>query len=207
MTKSTDILQRLKQRFGGRCTLININGSTSEFVNYPPHKITFCKAVKLSVNVPVRVDKNNLECAGIRYLLRMDDDLGIVASAIASAGNMSLSEAVSRVKVLPRLKRVHYVNLGLTEEMFDDMKPDFFMAYVSVEKATEIFGHLPHADVSFESTTETVLPFCGRVFSSGFAKNEVVVSFGTLKSRDIGGLVGDEVLVGMPFQKALSFID
>lgn len=207
MTDSTDILQRLKQRFGSRSTLININGSTSEFVNYPPHQITFCKAVKLSVNVPVRVDKSNLDCAGIRYLLRMDNDLEIVASTIASAGNLSSSEAVSKIKALPRLKHVQHINLGLTDEMLDDMKPDFFMAYVSVAKATEIFGSLPRADLSFKSTTETVLPFCGRIFSSGLTNNEVVVSFGTLKSREIGGLIGDEVLVGMPFKKALSFID
>ena len=206
MTETADILQRLKQRFGIRCTLININGSTSEFVNYPPHQITFCKAVKLSVNVPVRVDKTNLDCVGIRYLLRMDDDIENVAGAIASAGNRSLTDAVSLVKTLPRLKHVRHINLGLTEEMLDDMKPDFFMAYVSVAKATEIFGPLPHADVSFESSTETVLPFCGRIFSSGLTNNEVVVSFGSQKSREIGGLNGDEVLVGMPFQKALSFI-
>ncbi|MGQ1948492.1 DUF169 domain-containing protein [Geofilum sp. OHC36d9] len=207
MNDSTDLLQRLKQHFGSRCTLININGSTSEFLNYPPHQITFCKAVKLSLNVPVRVDKSNLDCAGIRYLLRMDDDHRIVASAIAAVGSRNLNEAVSQVKALPRLKHVQHINLGLTNEMLDDMKPDFFMAYVSVAKATEIFGRLTHADLSSESTCETVLPVCGRVFASGFTNNEAVVSFGTIKSRELGGMVGEEVLVGMPFQKVLALID
>src|SRR4030042_2951740 len=136
------MINQLKKIYGHRCTAININGESSDFINIPLKKMKFCEAVKHSFNTSIRINTENLDCPGARRSIGFDNNDPQIERDISMNNSISASFIVNALNNIPKLQGVKHINLGLTEAMENYLTPDLYIIYVQPVVVTGIMYKL-----------------------------------------------------------------
>ena len=193
---------KLKQLFGPKCTPINVNGKLTEFINIPDRQMKFCEAVNYSFKVPLMLNSDNLGCQGARRCIGFRNDYRQLATKISEENKIPVNFIRTALEKIPVLKGISHINLGLTECIEKDIKPDLYIMYVQPFRITELMHKLAKMKVVPSVSPYTFLSVCGNIFANSYLTNNVSVSFGCPESRKYGGIEENEIVVGLPFSVA-----
>ncbi|MBA7548025.1 hypothetical protein ES705_40471 [subsurface metagenome] len=196
------MINELKIKFGKKCSGININGTVSK-INIPSKQMKLCEALNYSFNVPIQMNKNNLDCPGARRSIGYDKDNYKLAKTISRKNGIPVSFITDALSNIPAFKDdVNHVNLGITEEMEEILPPDLFIMYVQPSKITEIMHLLAKQKIQPSIPDYSLLSICGNVFANCYINQLLSISFGCPESRKNGGVDDNEVIVGIPYPYA-----
>lgn len=201
------MIDELKNIFGSKCTAVNINGETTEFINVPSKPIKFCEAVNHSFNVPVRLINGNLGCPGARRCTGFDKNDRKLAQTISEKHKIPSSFIMNALNSIPTLHNIRHINLGITEYMVKETMPDLFILYVNPDKITDIIHTMAKHRIMPSILPYSLLSVCGNVFASCYTNQLISISFGCPESRKYGGIEKKEVAIGVPFKTARLIID
>ncbi|MBN2348413.1 MAG: hypothetical protein JXJ22_06230, partial [Bacteroidales bacterium] len=128
------MIDKLKNIFGSKCSAININGETTEFINVPSKQMKFCEAVHYSFNIPVRLINENLGCPGARRCIGFDNNDRQLAQTISGNNKIPSSFIMNALNNIPTLHDVRHINLGITGYMEKETRLDLFILYVKPDR-------------------------------------------------------------------------
>lgn len=201
------MIDELKKLFGRKCTSVNINGITGEFLNEPLKQMKFCEAVNYSFNIPIRLTEGNLGCPGARRCMGFNNDETMLAQTIAENNKIPISFIVSAMKKIPVLQGIRFINLGMPGFMESELIPDLFILYVQPSQITSIMHSLAKHKMMPSVPAFSLLSVCGNIFAN-CCKNKVIsISFGCPESRKHGGIEKNEVVLGVPYADAPIFVE
>lgn len=196
------MINDLKNRFGGKCSGININGIAQD-INQTSVKMKLCEAVKYSFDIPIQVNNENLGCPGARRSIGFDSDNLKLAKTISNNNDIPLSHVKNILKEIPAIKtEIGRVNFGIKQEMEEYLPPDLFIMYVYPSEITKIMHLLTKHMLEPSIPPYALLSICGNVFANSYINKLISISFGCPESRKYGGVEDNEVVVGIPFQFA-----
>ncbi len=201
------MIDELKNIFGTKCSAININGETTEFMNVPAKPMKFCEAVNYSFNIPVRLINENLGCPGARRCIGFDNNDRQLAQTITGNNKIPSSFIISALNSIPSLHDISHINLGVPGYMKKELTPDLFILYVKPERITRIMHALGKGKIMPSIPPYSLLSVCGNVFANCYINQTVSISFGCPESRKYGGIEQDEIVIGLPFKTAKLIID
>jgi uncharacterized protein (DUF169 family) len=196
------MIDELKNIFGPKCSAINVNGETPEFLNLPSKQMKFCEAVNYSYNVPLRLINKNLGCPGARRSIGFDIDDRQLAETISGNNNIPLLFIMNALNSIPTLKDIRHINLGIPRYMEKELKPDLFILYVNPGKITALMHTLAKNKIRPSIPPYSLLSVCGNVFSNCYINQSVYISFGCPESRKHGGIGENEIVLGLPYASA-----
>jgi len=197
---------RIKQIFGPKCSAININGESNSFINIPSRQMTLCEAVDQSFKVPVRLNRNNLECPGARRSVGFDSDDEQLMKEISGHSHISESYINTALQTIPALTGIRHINLGLTESMQDDLHPDLYIMYVQPFRITDLMHNLAKLEIRPSIPSYSFLSLCGNVIVNCYLNQVVSISFGCPESRNHGGIGKNEIILGLPVKIAADLL-
>lgn len=200
------MINRLKEIFGPKCTAININHETSEFINIPSKQLKFCEAVNYSFNVPLRLHSDNLICPGGRRSIGFNRNDRELAETISNNNNIPLRFINRMLTNMPKLHGVQHINMGLTEYLTDEIKPDLFILYVQPDVITTIMHKMAQKALHPSVPPYSMLSVCGNVLANSYINHTISISFGCPESRKYGGIKKNEVVLGIPYEMAVDLI-
>ena len=201
------MINELKDIFGSKCSAITVDSEVTEFINVPSKTMKFCEAVKYSFNIPIRLINTNLGCPGARRSAGFDKNDEHLAEIISKNNNIPLSDVTDTLNLIPALQNIHHINLGLTEYMEKEIKPDLYILYVKSDIATNLIHHLERHEIAPSVPPYSLLSVCGNVFANCYINRKVSISFGCPESIKYGGIEKDEVVLGLPYKEAKLIID
>jgi len=196
------MINKLKKYFGPKCTSLYVNSDFRGFINNPLKQMKFCEAVNHSFKVPLRLNSANLGCPGARHCIGFKNDNIQLATKISEENNIPVEFIHTALEKIPILKGISHINLGLTECIENDMKPDLFIMYIKPFKITELMHKLSKMALIPSAPPYTFLSVCGNVFANCYLNQKVTISFGCPESRESGGIGENEIVVGLPFSIA-----
>lgn len=192
------MINELKNRFGGKCSGINVNG-VAKAINIPSKQLKFCEAVNYSFDVPIQVNSDNLGCPGAKRSVGFDKKEQKLAAFISENTKIPALFIKGAFNNIPRLKtHVKHINLGITEDTEELLPPDLFIMYVHPAKITEIMHLLAKHNMQPSIPTYSLLSVCGNVFANSYVNKVVSISFGCPESRKYGGVEENKVIIGIP---------
>jgi len=201
------MIDELKNIFGSKCSSVNVNSEITEFINIPSKPMKFCEAVKYSFNIPLRLINNNLGCPGARRSIGFDKNDKHLSKTISGKNNIPLSFITDALNLIPALQDIRHINLGLTEYMEKETKPDLYILYVKPDIVTTIMHNLEKHKIMPSIPSYSLLSVCGNVFANCYINRSVSISFGCPESRKHGGIEKDEIVLGLPYKDAKLIID
>lgn len=196
------MINELKSVFGSKCSAININGEVNGFFNLPGRKMKFCEAVNYSFNIPLRITDQNLGCPGARRCIGYDNNEKKLIETIAVNNSIPESFIINALGNIPFLKNIKHINLGMTQEMEEMLKPDLYILFLKPSKITYCIHSLAKYNESPLIAPFSLLSVCGNVFASCYANQSVCISFGCPESRNSGGIEDDQAVLGIPYKLA-----
>lgn len=197
------MIDKLKARFGNKCSGIKINASKPGFINIPERPVKFCEAVYHSFNVPVQINKNNLFCPGARRNMGFDKGDNKLAKAISENNNIPLNFILASLKKIPKLKNEPYnITLGITEEMEECIKPDVYIIYTQPVHSMKIIHECAKMKIQPVMSPYSLLSICGNVFVRSYQDKNITISFGCPESGKLGGVNKNEIIIGIPYKIA-----
>lgn len=194
----TNQYNRIKQIFGHKCTAININGESVSSINVSSREVTLCEAVDLSFKIPLRITGENLICQGAKRSVGFEKNDNQLINEIAGNSNVSESYISNALKTISCLSGIRHINLGLTEAMFKDLRPDLFIMYVQPHIITDLMHNLAKKEIRPFIAPFSFLSICGNILANCYVNKVVSISFGCPESRNKGGIGKEEVVVGLP---------
>jgi len=201
------MINKLKHIFGPKCTAINVNGKLNEFVNIPSKQMKFCEAVDYSFKIPLKIDVKNLDCPGARRSVGFDNDNKHLAKTISENNNIPISFIKNALNLIPVLRDIHHINLGLTEYMEKDTKTDLYIIYMQPDAVTSTIHFLAKHKIMSSIPPYSLLSVCGNIFANCYMNQPASISFGCPESRKHGGIEKNEVVMGFPYTIAKLIID
>ncbi|MBN2275883.1 MAG: DUF169 domain-containing protein [Bacteroidales bacterium] len=201
------MINELKNIFGPKCSAINVNGETNEFINVPTKQMKFCEAVNHSFNIPVRLVIGNLGCPGARRCIGFDNNERQLARTISEKNKIPVAYVINVLKTIPILKNIRHINLGMTKYMEKETRPDLYIIYVKPDRITSIIHTLAEHKITPSIPPFSLLSVCGNVFANCYINQTVSLSFGCPDSRKYGGIEENEVVLGLPYESAKRIID
>lgn len=200
------IHSELKELFGPKCSAINVNGEITEFINIPIKQMKFCEAVNQSFNIPLRLTNDNTGCPGARRCTGFVHNDNQLSENISSNNKIPIAFILEALRTIPSLNNVRHVNLGMTEEMQKEIKPDLFILYIKPGSATTIMHTLAKHHLMPSIPTYSFLSVCGNVFANCYINRSVSISFGCPESRKHGGIANGEVVLGISYEIAKKIV-
>ncbi len=192
------MINRLKQKFGNKCSGIVINSDIPK-INIPSKKLKLCEAINYSFDVPVRIDNENLGCPGARRSVGFNSNDQHLARLISENNDIPFNFILEALQHIPSVDgKVKNINLGITEELENFYKPDLYILYVHPDKITELMHMLARLVMKINIPNYSFLSICGNVFASTYRRENISVSFGCPESRKFGGVENNEVILGIP---------
>ena len=200
------MLNKIKEYFGTRkCTGLQINCPVDEIVNIPSKKLRFCEAVNYSFEIPLLINKRNIGCMGaarnLGFQKKKDDEICL---HISENTGIPQKFVQTMLATTPTIKTsLDNVYMGITDEMEEIYKPDFFIVYANPGKVMKLIHELARNKQKQPFISSySLLSICGNVFVRGYYLDTICVSFGCPESIKYGGVIKDEVIVG--FSEKLS---
>jgi len=196
------MIDELKNRYGSKCSGINVNGDVSK-INIPSKKMKFCEAVHYSFKIPIQLNTENLQCPGARRSIGFDRDDRELANFISGNTQIPVPFVSDALRNIPTLNHgIVQINVGITQEIEELLPPDVFILYIHPSKITEIMHLFARYEKKPSIPAYSLLSVCGNVFTNCYINRQVSISFGCSESRKYGGVEDDEVIVGIPSQYA-----
>jgi len=196
------MITRLKNIFGLKCCAISVNVETKEFTNIPSKKMKFCEAVNYSFNVPVRITNANLYCPGARRSIGFENDDSQLAKTVSENNQIDLMFVANALNNIPKVHNIKNINLGMTEYMEKETRPDLFILYLKPDKITSIMHSLAKRRIKPSIPAYSLLSVCGNVFANTYKNHVVSISFGCPESRKYGGIDNNEIVLGFKYDIA-----
>lgn len=196
------MIEELKHIFGPKCSAISVNSEVNEFINTPSKQMKFCEAVQHSFNLPLRIDSKNINCTGARRCLGFENNNDDLVKTISENNNIPVDFIRNALKNVPVLKNISHINLGITDYMEKEIRPDLYILFIQPSLVTVIMQSLAKHGISPSVQPYSQLSVCGNVFSNCYQNNKVSISFGCPESRQHGGINNDEVALAIPYKYA-----
>jgi uncharacterized protein (DUF169 family) len=198
------MIDKLKTRFGNKCSGIKINPPVINPINIPSKSLKFCEAVSYSFKVPIQINKNNLVCPGARRNLGFDKEDDKFASTISFNTGIPLNFILSSLKKIPIIREnVYNIILGITEEMEKFVQPDVFIIYTQPYVIMQIIHEYARKEIRPDISPYSLLSICGNVFIRSYQDENINITFGCPESRKFGGVDNEEIVIGIPYEMAL----
>jgi uncharacterized protein (DUF169 family) len=195
------MIEKLKARFGNKCSGIKINAPVLSPINIPEKSMKFCEAVNYSFDVPILINKNNLDCPGARRNLGFDKEDDKLAKTISENTSIPLNFVLSSLKKIPVIRgNVYNITLGITEEMEKFVQPDVFIIYTQPYNIMQIIHDCARNEIQPAVSPYSLLSICGNVFIRSYQDENINISFGCPESRKFGGVDNEEIIIGMPYE-------
>ena len=189
-----DFLNQIQNLLGEKQTGIKINSQQTSNYNSPKKPIRFCEAVVDSLHTPLIICKEDIDCLGAQRSFGFYRDDIKLASHIAEESNIPISFILNALNEIPVITTpVKNIVLGSSE------KPDITIAFVKPDKVTQLM--LLYAAYFEEKPLITPYFFmavCGNIAVQTYKTNKICISFGCPESRKFGGVLEDEIIVGIP---------
>lgn len=206
--KTKELCNELRNFFGPRCTAVKINGEPYNFVNYPQKMVKFCEAVDHSFRVPVKIDKDNIDCPGARRNLGFDNNTDELAKQISAHADMPYSYIREILNEIPPVKeKVNNLILGNSDDLLEEIIPDVYIIYTKPVNITKFLHQLTRMKLKPTIPPFSLNSICANIFARSYVTGEITISFGCPDSREHGGVKDEEVIVGIPLNKAQYFIE
>jgi uncharacterized protein (DUF169 family) len=197
------MIEKLKSRFGNKCSGIKINAPVISPINIPEKSMKFCEAVSYSFKVPIQINKNNLDCPGARRNLGFDKEDDKLARTISENTNIPLNFVLSSLQKIPiPIKNVYNITLGITKEMEKIVQPDVFIIYTQPVNIMQIIHDYARKKIQPVVSPYSLLSICGNVFTRSYQEQNINISFGCPESRKFGGVDNEEIIIGIPYEMA-----
>ncbi|MDX9881609.1 MAG: DUF169 domain-containing protein [Prolixibacteraceae bacterium] len=196
------MIEAVKNILGPKSTAINVNGEITDFMYVPSKQMRFCEAVNHSFNIPIRLTNDNLGCPGTRRSVGFDKEDGQLAFTISENNRIPEQFIAGVLERIPTLNDIKCINLGLTDYMEKFIHPDLYIAYVNPDKVMAIMQKLAKQKIISSIPPFSLLSVCGNVFSNCYKNKIASISFGCPESRIHGGIAGNEVVLGIPYEIA-----
>jgi len=198
------MIDKLKARFGNKCSGIKINSPELTCINIPEKSMKFCEAVNYSFKVPIQINNTNLDCPGARRNVGFDKKDDKLAKTISDKTHIPLNFIVSSLQKIPVLKKEPYsITLGITEEMEKFVQPDVFIIYTQPANIMQIIHDYAKKEIRPVISPYSLLSICGNVFVRSYQDENINISFGCPESREFGGVDNEEIVIGIPYEMAL----
>jgi len=173
---------------------IKFNGEQFKGCNSPKKPKRFCEAVIASLNSPMVLSEEDLDCLGARRSFGFDQNDQKLARHIYEETNISLPFIFDALNKIPVMDiPVKNIVLGTTEN------PDIIIAIVKPGIITKLvilyakyFEEKPLVSPYF------FMSVCANIAVQTFKTVKICISYGCPESRNIGGILEDEVIVGIP---------
>lgn len=192
------MINELKNILGNRCSAININARISG-INVPSKQMKLCEALNHSFKVPIQINKDKIGCPGARRSTGIDTDNEKLASFISDNTKIPVSFIMEAFENIPTLdSNFSHINLGITADVENLLPPDIFVAYVAPFTITRIMHVFAQQNLQVAILPYSLLSVCGNVIANTYINKTPSVSFGCPESRKHGGVLNNEVVVGIP---------
>ena len=192
------MVDNLKNIFGPKCSVININGIPDENISLPKKQVKLCESVYRSFNEPVYITDETVGCPGARRSLGFDKNDRALAEIINKNNGIPIPFILDALKSIPHLNEIKRINLGCTNLPETRLKPDLYIVYALPAKVTALMHFLAKNSIKPVIRPWSLLSVCGNVFSNTLKNNSVSISFGCSESRKSGGVKENEVVIGIP---------
>lgn len=187
-------LSLIQNIIGERQTGIKINSLQVTNYNSPKKPMKFCEAVVDSLHIPLVICKEDIDCFGAQRSFDFYRDDKKLAAQISEETNISHRFILNALNEIPVINNpVKNITLGSSEE------PDVIIAFAKPDKITQLI--LLYATYFEEKPLITPYFFmsvCGNIVAQTYNTGKICISFGCPESRKFGGILEDEVIVGIP---------
>ncbi len=189
-----NFLNQIQNLLGEEQTGIKINSLQSSNYYSPKKPMRFCEAVADSFHTPMVICKEDIDCIGAQRSFGFYRNDKKIAAQISEESNISIRFILNALNEIPVINNpVKNIILGSSE------KPDVIIAFLKPDKITQL--SLLYAAYFEEKPLITPyfsMSVCGNVFVQTYNTNKICISFGCPESRKFGGVLEDEVIVGIP---------
>jgi len=182
-----------------------------EGTNYerPDEPVRFCQAVDyvLKTSRNLLLKKDDISCPAARIVLGFEDNEDILiecAEKLVDAGRFKdEATAIQVLLEVPTIRgEICSVLLSST-----GILPDTYILQSNpsvIMRVVQAYQRVYAQSLRFDVTG--VMPVCGNCAVRPYATNEICVSFGCDDSRKFGDIPNSNLVMGIPFRKALSIL-
>ena len=200
-----DLRAQFQRRFGGRWTGVRFFFDELPGANEQPIRdVRFCEAITKSLIQPVLLTPECLNCRGARYVFGWDETAkSEMVKRFHQQEGFSESQAEELVQNLPTIHG-SLKGIGLNVKN----SPDLLLSYLQPGQVMKLlrryqtrFGGNLNVDLS------SIVSVCGHVAVEAVTKKRIVLSFGCRDAREYGGITGDRVAIGVPYNLARAMVE
>jgi len=163
--------------------------------------VSFCKAVKLARSKPLRLNKDNLSCAGARFVF-----------GLKGAGpEPIIKELVKNRKIaLKTAEKMFIAPLRFTKPfqwIILGEKPAAMVIFLlTPEKMMRFLTLYQMEGELFPAKLGSLMAMCGEIAVKTLVTEKISLSFGCLDSRKNGGIKNSELILGIPQKQIQSLV-
>ena len=201
------MIEKLKEIIGPRCSAIKMNGEVNEFINIPSKPMMFCEAVNYSFHIPIRLTADNMCCPD--NLGNAGLDTKHICFNKKIMGNRNNPEQFNHdpLCIMPDLQGIRHINMGLTQAMEKDCKPDLYIAFIRPASISDLVHKMTQKAIRLSVPSNGLLAVCSNVFTNYYIHQTVCISFGCADSRKYNGVEKDEIVMSIPYLTAIQLIN
>ena len=187
-------LNQIQKLLGEKQTSIKFNSLHFKDYNSPKKPMKFCEAVVFSLHSPLIIRKDDVDCIGAQRSFGFYRNDIKLASQISEESNIPLRFILDALNEIPIINNsVKNIVLGSTE------KPDVTIAFLKPDRITQLMLlYAAHFEEVPLITPYIFMSVCGNIAVQTYKTNKICISFGCPESRKFGGVLEDEVIVGIP---------
>ncbi|MCK5838717.1 MAG: DUF169 domain-containing protein [Bacteroidales bacterium] len=187
-------LNQIQNLLGEKQTSIKINGVHFKDYNSPKKPIRFCEAVVSSLQSPLIIRKDDIDCLGAQRSFGFNRDDKKLTAQISEETNIPIRFILNALNEIPVINHpVKNIILGSSE------KPDVTIAFLKPDKITQLtLLYAAYFEEKPLITPYFFMSVCGNIFAQTYNTGKISISFGCPESRKFGGILEDEVIVGIP---------
>ena len=187
-------LSQIQNIIGEKQTGIKINSLQASNYNSPKKPMRFCEAVVDSLHTTLVICKDDIDCLGAQRSFGFYRDDKKLAAHISEESNIPIRFILDALNEIPVISNpVKNIILGYSE------KPDVTIAFLKPDKITQlILLYAAYFEEKPLITPYFFMSVCGNIVAQTYNTNKICISFGCPESRKFGGVLEDEVIVGIP---------
>lgn len=187
-------LSQIQNIIGEKQTGIKINSLQASNYNSPKKPMKFCEAVVDSLHTPLVICKEDIDCFGAQRSFGFYRNDKKLAAQISEETNIPIRFILNALNEIPPINNpVKNIILGSSE------KPDVTIAFLKPDKITQlILLYAAYFEEKPLITPYFFMSVCGNIFARTYNTGKICISFGCPESRKFGGILEDEVIVGIP---------
>jgi uncharacterized protein (DUF169 family) len=189
-----DFLKQLQDILGEKRTNIKFNGKNTDAYPSPIKSLRFCEAVITSIESPMILHQEDIDCKGAQRAFWFIKNDNILASQVSEETGIPMkfiSNALNEIPVadFPILN----ILLGI------DKKFDVTIAFVRPDKVMRlIFLYAKHFEERPIISPYFFMSVCANIAIQTYLTQKICISFGCPESRKHEGISENEVIVGIP---------